>query len=84
MYRIKEKFIIKSVNDGVLLIDKTENKNIFQFNAFGAFIIINIGSNKENIIEELNQKFLVDKEQLSKDYDEFVSSLLESDIIGVV
>ncbi len=83
MYRINKKFVIKNIDDGILLVDITENKNIFQFNILGKIILENLSLSKEEFIQMITKTYDVTKNKVSKDYDSFIRTLLESNIIEV-
>lgn len=83
MYKIKENFVLKEIENGLLLIDITQNKNIFQFNNFGEIILKNLSMPKAEFLDMIMNKYNVKKNRLSKDYDKFIKILLYSDIIEV-
>lgn len=83
MYKINKNFVLKESEDCLLIIDITQNKNIYQFNSIGEFILKNISKPKEEIIKMLIGKYNVKKNRLEKDYNKFVKLLLEANIIEV-
>ena len=83
MYNLKENYIIKNIEEGILLIDIKDTKNIYQFNSIGAYIIQNISKPKQDIIKELTTKYKIEEQQVSKDYQDFINILLGNDIIKV-
>ena len=83
MYKINKNFVVKNIEDGLLLIDMTENKNIFQFNYVGKIILDNLLMTKEDTVEMLAKIYKINKIDISKDYDLFINDLLKNGIIEV-
>jgi hypothetical protein len=83
MYKLNNKFVKKNVNDGIILVDTKEAKNIYEFNDFGKEIIDNITLSKEEFIDKVTKMYDVKPNRVSKDYDEFIKVLLDSNIIEV-
>lgn len=84
MYKIRDNYILKNTKDGILLIDVNDNSNLFHLNLHGAFILKNIDIPKDVIIDMLHKKFLIDKNKLSFDYENFIKILLKNNILEVL
>lgn len=84
MYKIRDNYILKNTKDGILLIDINDNSNLFHLNLHGAFILKNIDIPKDVIIDMLHKKFLIDKNKLSFDYENFIKILLKNNILEVL
>jgi|GEM_PF-4716392 hypothetical protein len=84
MYKIRDNYILKNTKDGILLIDVNDNSNLFHLNLYGAFILKNIDIQKDVIIDMLHKKFLIDKNKLSFDYENFIKILLKNNILEVL
>lgn len=84
MYKIRDNYILKNTKDGILLIDVNDNSNLFHLNLHGAFILKNIDIQKDVIIDMLHKKFLIDKNKLSFDYENFIKILLKNNILEVL
>ena len=83
MYKLNNKFVKKTIENGVILVDTREAKNIYQLNNFGKVIIDNITLSKDEFIEKILKTYDVKKNVISKDYDKFIDVLLEANIIEV-
>ena len=57
---------------------------LFHLNLYGAFILKNIDIQKDVIIDMLHKKFLIDKNKLSFDYENFIKILLKNNILEVL
>ena len=84
MYKIRDNYILKNTKDGILLIGVNDNSNLFHLNLYGAFILKNIDIQKDVIIDMLHKKFLIDKNKLSFDYENFIKILLKNNILEVL
>ena len=84
MYKIRDNYILKNTKDGILLIDVNDNSNLFHLNLYGAYILKNIDIQKDVIIDMLHKKFLIDKNKLSFDYENFIKILLKNNILEVL
>ena len=84
MYKIRDNYILKNTKDGILLIYVNDNSNLFHLNLYGAFILKNIDIQKDVIIDMLHKKFLIDKNKLSFDYENFIKILLKNNILEVL
>lgn len=75
--KINEKFIIREINREMILVNKYENNEIYKFNSTSKFIISLImnNKNKNEIIDELCDKYNIEKERATKDTINFIEEI---------
>lgn len=83
MININKNFIIRYINDEIILINKKENNEIYKFNNTSQFIFSLIQKNidKDTIIKKMHKKYNITESIAEKDVTEFINSLKEVGII---
>lgn len=81
--KLNKNYIVKNVLDSDILVDIKSNFNgVIKLNKTSKDIIelTEKGYNRQQIIDELFNKYDVDKESLIKDVDSFINKMLEKGI----
>ena len=81
--KLNDNLVIKNVLDSDLLIDiKSNFDGVIKLNKTSKdiFELVNDGLNREEIIEKLFNKYDINKDELSKDINEFIDEMLKKGI----
>lgn len=83
--KINKNYVIKHVLDSDILIDIKSNFNsVIKLNKTSKQIceLINKGLNRQQIINELVNKYDIDKDTLKKDVNKFIDEMIDKGIIN--
>jgi hypothetical protein len=75
--KINEKYIVRKINDNIILINKYEQNEIYKFynTSKQLFMLVQETNNQEKIIQKYQSKYKINYEQAKKDVNNFIEEL---------